>query len=387
MSAIYPARRALENAVAIPGLRPTRFYAVLLPLWQVETTADVVDDPAYDVIDRFLTRAIHGAELARLGELATFLGLPEALVERCLVFLSRIGHVRWNGDTVQLTPLGVQSVTEDRRYEERESRQVLRVEKLTHRPLLRRHYGTVQILDTPEVDPADLEDRTRFSPLYVPAQFQTRMIHDLARWTDRSEYNLPARLRNLRMSGAPQDGFLPVYLVQTADGDVLAYSKASEERDEFLEAVCREAPTLTNLMDAVPAVRPQEVWTRWLAQRPQFRGTLDRLPSGVWRATLRSDAFGGEGKLPLTRVGSFEMQSHHFLQLWCDDRATRRRAVLERAVHLATPRVVKTRAELMSRVETVARQLDVAVPRVDEILRHARSIQRLDRAASIEELE
>jgi hypothetical protein len=389
VSLIYPARRAVEHAVAIPGLRPTRFFAVLWPVWQVETTADVLDEQAYEVLDWFLVRGILHAEFSRVEELVAFFGLPEALVRRCLAFLGRIGHVRQDGDAVQLTQLGVQSAAENIRWEAKESRQVLLVERFTQRPLLRHHYrGSARVLDVPAVDPDDLDDRTRFHALFPPPGFRAEVIRDLAGRQDRAEYNLPARLHNLRVSDAPREGFLPVYLVTTADGEVLAYCNASEERDAFLEAVARDAPTLANLMDAAPTDRPQDVWTQWLAERPQLKGTLRRLPSGVWRATLRTDAFaGGTGRLPLTRLGSFEMRRHLFLQLWCEDRAQRLSAVLERAVHMAAPRVVKTRADLSRRVDAIARQLEVAAPGVDEILRQARRMQRFDRVMAIEELD
>jgi hypothetical protein len=47
--------------------------------------------------------------------------------------------------------------------------------------------------------------------------------------------------------------------------------------------------------------------------------------------------------------------------------------VLERAVSMARPGLVSTRADLCGRVEAVARQLEVTAPGMDEIKQHARS--------------
>ncbi len=73
---VYPARRAIEHAAGLPGLRPLRLFPVLWPLWQVETTASSYAEQPYELIDRFLIRAIREAGLSQTAELAGFLGLP-----------------------------------------------------------------------------------------------------------------------------------------------------------------------------------------------------------------------------------------------------------------------------------------------------------------------
>lgn len=86
--AIYPARRAVEHAVTVPGVRPVRLFPILWPLWQVEITANVYDEQAYEIIDRFLVRALVEGGVDRREELIGFFGLQPSLVDRCLALIS-----------------------------------------------------------------------------------------------------------------------------------------------------------------------------------------------------------------------------------------------------------------------------------------------------------
>src|SRR4051812_19990309 len=89
----YPEERALEDAVYRVGVRPTRIFALLLPVLCVEIEATVTDGEPYELIDRYLGRAIAEGGLHTTVELADFLALDEVLVDRALRFLTAIGHV------------------------------------------------------------------------------------------------------------------------------------------------------------------------------------------------------------------------------------------------------------------------------------------------------
>jgi hypothetical protein len=371
VTAIYPARRAIEHAMSVPGVQPVRFFAVLWPLWQVETTASVHEEQEYDVLDWFLVRAIYEAGWQRVEDLNRFYGLPATLAERCLAFLGRIGHVEVNRGSVKLTRLGLESVQASKRYVAKESRQRIMVERFTHRPLPRRFYqGSLTVLSVPRIEEDDPASRTRFVPLFAAEPFRPEAVTALEKRSDRVEYNLPGILRTLQVV-EHRDAWLPVYLVESAKGELLAYTGLGDERDGFLEAICQDVPTLLNAIDAEPDQDARQIWTDWLAGLRHGRGTLKRLPSGMWRATLTPDAFGGEDRIPLSKLGSFEIRRHCLLQVWCGDEQRRRQAMLERAAFQARRRGVETRRDLLRRAAEVARQLEVRAPDLAEIRRFA----------------
>ena len=386
---IYPARRAVEHAVTVAGVRPRRLFPVLWPLWQVETTATFYDEQPYDLVDRFLVRAVTEAELTRVDELVAFLGVPEAWARRCLRYLSVIGHIRLDGDLVRMTELGLSSARDGLRYVyQTESRQDILVERFTGRPLPRSHYaGSVEVLPSWTVDQGQLADRSRFRPLNAPAAFRRELVEQLVDRPDRTELNLPAQLRHLRVV-EDRDGFLPAYVVETVDSGLLVYTAAAADRDAFFEAACREAPVVHSVIDAEEPGDPRQIWTEWLAGPKTIRrGTLRQLSSGIWRATLHEDSFGGASKLPLTRLGSFELRKHHFLQLWCQDAELRRRAAHERGLGLATTREVRTLVHLESRVAELAVQLEVRAPTVAELRAYGEQHGMHAHVARLDQLE
>jgi hypothetical protein len=359
---LYPARRAVEHATSIPGIRPLRLFPVLWPLWQAETTASVYDEHAYEMIDRFLIRAVMDAGLHRIDELAMFFGIPEALVRRCLKFLATIGHVREDTGTVTLTELGQYSAQEGIRYEPKESRQEILIEQFTGQPLPRPYYqGAVPVFFSTEIPEDRLADRSRFQPLFAPTMFRPEVVEALAQRPDRAELNLPRQLRDLRFSGK-RDAYLPAYVIETAGTGLLVYTALTAERDTFFEKVCRQVTDIGQLISAEKNTDPREIWTEWLADSKAGPGTLRQLPSGIWRATLRATAFGHDAKLSLTKVGSYELRKRNFLQLWCDDTGVRHQALNERALAMTSASDISTTADLRQRVTFLAKQLEIPEP-------------------------
>ena len=188
-------------------------------------------------------------------------------------------------------------------------------------------------------------------------------------------------LRDLRVVGNRQ-AFLPGYVIETADSGLLVYTPLAPERDAFYEQVAGQAPVLAQLISADQGPSPRQIWTEWLAEGHGL-GIFSQLPNGVWRATLRADAFGPNAKLPLHRVGSYELRKRHFLQLWCEDAALRARALNERALAM-TAAFGLTKEDLRQRVETLARQLEVPEPDLTDLRRYGEqhglhtSVARLD---------
>jgi hypothetical protein len=384
---IYPARRAVEQATSIPGTHPVRLFPVLWPLWQAETTASIYDEQAYEMIDHFLIRALMDAGLHRPDELATFFGIPEALVQRCLKFLSTIGHVRQDAGTITLTELGRYSAQEGIRYEPKESRQEILIEQFTGQPLPRAYYqGSVPVFFSTVIPEDRLADRSRFLPLFAPTMFRPEMVETLAQRPDRTELNLPRQLRDLRFTGK-RDAYLPAYIIETAGTGLLVYTALTAERDAFFEDICRHVPAIAQLIGAEKNASPREIWTAWLADSKAGPGTLHQLPSGIWRATLRATAFGHEAKLSLSKVGSYELRQRHFLQLWCDDTALRRSALIERALAMTSASDVTSTAGLRQRVTALAKQLEIAEPRLTDLREYGHQHRMFAAVARLDALE
>jgi hypothetical protein len=383
---IFPARRALEQAVTTISVRPLRLFPVLWPLWRVEVSARVYDEQAYEVVDRFLVRAVHEAGFTRVDQVAAFLGVHLSLVQRCLAFLTRIGHVSVDGGEVRMTPLGVEAIRAGVRYEPKESRQDLLFDQFTSWPLPRGHYdGSVTVLPTPEVPADSLADRTHFTGLYCGNSFVPDIVPRLAQRPDRTEFNLPRLLRDVTVE-QHANAYLPVYLVETADSGLLAYTSAEPRGDEFIQAVCREVPAVLELISAEEPGDPREIWTGWLAEGRHGRGTLRQLPNGVWRTTLRPQAYGAAPKLPPNRIGSFELRRRHFLQLWCDDTALRRRVLMDRALGIAQTRDVSTREDLVERMSELAELLEARAPSLAELRTHGETEGQVTRVARLDDL-
>jgi hypothetical protein len=368
---IYPATRAVEHATTLPGVRPIRFFPVLWPLWQVETSADVYDRQDFEVIDHFVMRAIGECGVRDRAELVAFLNLPAGLVDRCLAFLATIQQVSVSGTTVELSPLGVRSLSEGVRYVPTTSRLTILFERQSGRPLPRPYYdGNVPVLDTPEIEDGQLADRTRFLHVYSTAQYHTDLFRWLEQHPDRARFNLPSQLRNLRQEGV-RDGFLPSYLIETADRQILAYTNVAENRDAFLEELCAQT-AIEHLIEAKRIREPREVWQEWLAGSKTYgAGQVKETGSG-WQVVLDAGKFGDPPRIPLARIGSYQFRDNHFIQVWCADPATRRRALIERSLGIATLPDVTSVAELENRIRDLAGKLHVPTVSADDLLAHAR---------------
>jgi hypothetical protein len=365
---VYPVLRAIEDATAIPDARPLRLFPVLWPLWQVETAASVYDEQNYDVIDRFLERAVAEAGFADAASLSSFFGVPTDLTRRCLAFLSAIGHMHEDEDgTVRLTDLGLRSAHAGIRYEPKESRQDIYIDQFTARPLPRRYYeGSVPIFATTKVPEDAVYGRIHFAPLLAWTPFREEILLELATRSDRADFNLPAQLRELRVI-QHVEAFLPAYLIETADSGLFVYTARAAERDTFFEDACRQVPAIQHMIDAEEKSDPRDIWTAWLADSDVGRGTLQRLPNGVWRATLRSDAFGPSARFGLSQLGSYRLHKHYFVQLWSDDARQRHYAVMDRALAMTQSPDLTTKADLRERVTALCRQLEVPEPSLTDI--------------------
>jgi hypothetical protein len=383
---IYPATRAVEHAVSVPGVAPIRFFPVLWPLWQVEASAAVYEKQDFELIDHFILRAIEEGGIHDRAELVHFLNLPVGLVDRCLAFLGAIRHVTATGSTLRLEELGQMSVRDGVRYVAATHRLTILIDRQTGTPLPRPYYdGNVPVLDTPEIPEEQRADRTRFLRVFSSIPFNPAVIGWLEEQPERAQFNLPGQLRNLRQEGV-REAYLPTYLIETADRSILAYSAVSQQRDEFLEQLCSRT-SVDHLIEAEGIRDPEEIWRKWLAQSTQFgSGQLRRSRNGIWQVVLNADAFGEHPKLSYVSLGSYRVRENHFIQIWCTNLAARRLALKKRLLGIAMLPEITSVRDLEQRIEDLAHTLQVSVISVAALREYAKETRSERQLARIDSL-
>ncbi|MDI6101039.1 hypothetical protein QLQ12_20710 [Actinoplanes sp. NEAU-A12] len=234
-AAHLPLREVVRRVGALPGVRPRRFVPLLLPMWAVEVVATVREAHAYDVFDRYLTRAVAEAGLSGVGELAVFFGVEPVLVERAARFLEGIGHVRRDAGTITLTALGRRSMADGRRYHLSPGRRLaLRFDGGAAEPVPWAHAVHAVWLGEPALT---LPDGTVFAPVPARATLAPDAVRHLLSRADVAEFTGPAVPVEIEPS-EPRAVWLPVYLVECED-DPLVFGKAVDGPDPYLLQVYR----------------------------------------------------------------------------------------------------------------------------------------------------
>ncbi|MFC5747991.1 hypothetical protein [Actinomadura rugatobispora] len=379
---LYPPSRALEHAADLPGVRPLRIHRIGVPLFEVEIDALVHDAQPYDLLDRFVGRALADAELRSPAEIADFLGLALPMVDRVLRFLGNVGHLTTAPDgTLVLTDLGRRSVQDDRRYVPKRDRQKLYFDGVRGEALPAVHYSrSVTVLRRDEAT-----DQKLFR-LPKACAFRNDAVHALAARPDRTAYNLLSDFLEVTPV-AVDDAHLPCYLVrtQTPRGlDLLAYSGIPGLRDEHLERLLRGWPLIGQQLavdDANHQGDPRDEFGDWLREQgldPDLLRWVDQPPR--LRLTLPASRFHDvrpntprRGTFGLTQVGSFTAPRGQVLQLWCDDERLRRDAAYARGLLYATSSRTRQADEVTELLDRICRQLEIAPLTLADLRRHART--------------
>jgi hypothetical protein len=381
----YPEERALEDVAYRLRARPTRIFAILYPVLSVEIKAEVVDGAPYELIDRHLERAIAYGGLRSTEELAAFLSLNSVLVDRALRFLTAIGHVVHDGRGLGLTPLGMRSVQENRRYEVTlQDRRKLYFDAFGSRPLPRACYDERLVSLLPFDALAGVESRRsgpRFQPIHYAGDLRPQAVDELARLSDRDAYNLPAEIHRPEIVAAPEKRYLPMFVVRALEGANVrhfAYTQADDEADQVMTGLCERTgdifETLEHEEHFIGSDQDDGWASGWLRRRGFTDLRLARGRSAIWRYTAQARAFDRGGAFSLTKLGSFVVIGNSFFQVWCADERTRRRALLERMDLYLSARAKPKRSDVESRVARISLQLEldqVDVPRLAEMARRA----------------
>ena len=371
----FPEERVLEDAAFGQGIVPTRLYALLLPVWQVEIRADITEGEDFFLIDRFLERGLRHGALHTVDELAAFFALDGALVAQAVRFLTAIGHLRESGGRLSLTALGQRSVDDDIRYVvTRQDRRKLYFEALSCAPLTRTHYDqeVVTLLSPDELAAVSRGDRyPRFTPIHVASGFDRSALERLKDRKDRARFNLPVALDAVE-SLDERLVFLPVYLVRGREG-LLVYGQAGAgaEHDPELSTLCARTPELISALDNEEQgeesdERVLRAARNWLREQHLDSVAPEQDADGTWSVSLPATAFGDDG-IPVSRIGTYRMAGNRFFRVWCPAETPRKHALLDRLDKRLGSRRQATRGEAEELVARLARQLRLAVPDLSQL--------------------
>jgi len=369
----FPEERVLEDAAFGQGIVPTRLYALLLPVWQVEIRADVTEGEDFFLIDRFLERGLRHGALHSVRELAAFLALDEALVAQAVRFLSAIGHVREEaGGRLSLTALGQRSVDDDVRYVvTRQDRRRLYFDALSCTPLTRAHYDedVVTLLSGADLARVTRGDHyPRFTPIQVTSGFDRSALDRLKDRKDRARFNLPVALDSVESLGETVV-FLPVYLVRGRKGlRVYGQADAGTAHDPELSELCTRSPELISALDNEESDDDRLLRSarKWLDEQGFGSVAPELDDDGCWSVSLPGDAFGEAG-VPVSRIGGYRMAGSRFFRVWCEEETPRKRALLARLDQRMGSRRTVTRPEAEDLVTRLALQLRLAVPELSRL--------------------
>ncbi|MEV6342562.1 hypothetical protein [Actinoplanes sp. NPDC051851] len=222
-----PRREIVARVRALPDVTPERITPLLVPMWEVDVVATVREAYPYDVLDRYLARAIADGELTGPEELAGFYGMETGLVRRVLAGMAVIGHLDEDG---RLTALGRRSVADGRRYLLRSGRRMtFRFDGFEGGPVPRVH-GTGSVwLRHPELT---LRDGTRFAAVPGVPLASGALDLLLAR-PDLSDFSGQVVPVSAEISRT-RPVWLPVYLVTCREAPPLAFVKAVDGPDPYL---------------------------------------------------------------------------------------------------------------------------------------------------------
>ncbi|MHC5908630.1 hypothetical protein ACVNF4_32840 [Streptomyces sp. S6] len=311
----FPPARAVEHAVLRPGPVPESVHQLLVPVWRVEVEAKVTTAEPYQLIDRYLIRAVAEAGVTTPEDLASFLALDPALTRQALAHLTAVGHLSTVRGHLRLTGLGTRSLENGELYTVRiGDRRIVHFDAWTGTPL------PESSAERGPAGPAPLDTWTSPPPLLAPDPFDPR---DAASLTEPGVHDPRALSWDVE--------YLLAHVVRTSAGHLVCTRPHRGAPDPVLSKALDSSPgCLSALAEAGAHARRRfaEEAGRWLSRRGLAEHPPHRDPDGIHRVRLAEQDFaerdfGGHGDLPA--LGSVVvLRSGGFFQLWCENPRARR---------------------------------------------------------------
>ena len=392
---IYHPRRALEHMQTIQGIKPVRVFALLFPLWDVETTAVQEEKRPYELLERYVERGIDEGQLHKVEELAAFFGLQREMVEKILLFLETIGHVKRNGTYWELTPLGYRSVRDQEKYVEQEKHVRFYFDGYTSRPLRKEHYDgrKVRIFSLDEAEEI-LHAKTwgyRFHLVSSMREWRSLALCELEARVDRADYNVPPEMQRIQVvqdhAHAVQLAYIPMYVIETTrqvSGSTstqgysgqrpyyLVYTGIRDLRDSYFETIINRNDTVYAALRGEKVWSQQDLWRDWLHDQKITDALPLERPDGTWQISLPASAFDGSAaKFHTTKVGEYDLSKGYVIQIWCDDRVVRRKAVMDRTLLLVKNQRSVKKQTIQEQLQLSTKQLQTDAVSFDDLRQRA----------------
>jgi phosphoglycerate-specific signal transduction histidine kinase len=152
------------------------------------------------------------------------------------------------------------------------------------------------------------------------------------------------------VSTASRTNHRPYYLVYTGIRDL---------RDTYFEAIINNNAMIYATLRGEKVWSQQDLWREWLHEK-RITGVLPLERSdGTWQISLPVSVFEGpQAKFATTKVGEYDLRNGYLLQIWCDDRGIRRKAVLDRVLQMVKNQQRSLKKQtVQERLQLLAEQL------------------------------
>lgn len=389
---LYSHYRALDQVQEL-GFIPLRLFRVLYPLWRVRVDGRQRIATEFDEIEWFVERALQGTGLHSVSGLASFFGLDPAFMGRLVHFLRTIGHVRGGDDQLTLTDLGVASITDRARYEEKNTSVELYFDGLSNVPLTAEHYKIPILENLPSTG------KTSFQAFY---HFDHTWNADVLSKMDRRRFNLPEQVANAKLLNS-QPAYLPVYFIEARENKpsspprLLVFSQVRGLHDTVLEDAVNREPTVYRALRAKNDSRAEAV-RRYFERSGLKKDDWYLNENGPWGAQVMVDGQvflpdsgvneEESGRLTTRSVGRYALIYDWCIWILCDDVNVRNQAAAEQlAEWLQNASATPSAAEIKRKFADLSKRLSIKQLPVKTVLVHARQ-KRLARAAErLEELD
>ncbi len=391
---LYSHYKALD-LVQEMGLLPVRVFRVLYPLWRVRVDGRQRATAEFDELEWFIERGIYEGGLRSASELADFLGLEAAFVQKLLQQAREIGHISGSDGQLSLTALGSDSVRDRVRYEDRKLGAELYFDALGNMPLTLEHYK-IPIMES-------LPDKTPFQAFHHFDQpWNTDALEQLLQSPDKDQLNLPDEISAAQLVSR-DPVYLPVYFVEARENkpsglfSLLVFSQVRGLRDTTLEYAVNRDPKVFRALAARTNSRAESV-QRHFEQSGLRKDAWYLNENGPWGAQVMvdGDVFlpgpdGDEdenGRLTLRSVGRYTLIFDWCIWVMCDDPKIRVQAAAEQLLEwLQNANIRPSQFETRQKITSIGQRLRVEKPTIQDLLTQARR-SGLSRAAErLEEMD
>ncbi len=377
---LYSHYKALDQVQEL-GFIPVRLFRVLYPLWRVRVSGQQRVTAEFDELEWYLERSVQETGYKSIAELAAFLGLEPAFVQRLVDLARQVGHLTGQDEHLMLTPLGLDSVRERLRYEDREINAELYFDALGNFPLTAEHYK-IPILET-------LPDKTPFQAFYhFDHTWNVTALEQLLQSSQKTQFNLPDKINSAELT-SPEPVYLPVYFVEARENkpsgtlQLMIFSQVRGLRDPVLEYAVNRDPQIYRALKARTNSRAESV-QRYFEQSGMKKEAWYLNEEGQWGAQVMVDGdffLPGptaneeeSGRLTLRSVGRYTLIYDWCIWVMCDDATIRNQAATEQLIEwLQNVNIRPTEFEVQQKITNVCQRLSVPPIRPQIALSQARA--------------